>query len=442
MDRYDSGQWTRRHLCFVAALGLLQAPVAYAEHELYRNTARETSLVFSVDAIGAWYRSGGAWFGESEAFLGTHIEQWADLGVEPTLAFETRAGRGNFFAALSGVYASTAGDDASGSTVGFDDTDSLTLEQAHLGWRAEDLFAALDGDTFSIAVGRLDYTIGTGLLVDDGGADGGERGGWYLGMRKAFAEAVVAKLDSERWLVEIFDLSNQPRVGDTRGSARGANFEYRVGAGTALASSYLKIETEEPGIASLDVYSARAHWSGQGGFELSAEYVDQGNSEIEAKGYYAELGYTFESRAWSPQLRFRHALFDGDDPDTPRDERFRELAYGSTDWTSWYQGEITGEYVLGLGNLESQLVRLTLTPSESVTFDAMYYRFTLDRPMSLGATADDWGDELNVTVEWAATDQVSVTGVLGLLRPGQAAEQIVGGGSDWTHVMLLVAYSW
>jgi len=28
------------------------------------------------------------------------------------------------------------------------------------------------------------------------------------------------------------------------------------------------------------------------------------------------------------------------------------------------------------------------------------------------------------------------------LRPGAAAEQIVGGSSDWTHAMLLVTYSW
>ena len=88
------------------------------------------------------------------------------------------------------MYTTTVSDDASGSTVGLNDTDSLTLEQAHVGWRLEDVFAALDGDTLSITVGRLDYGIGTGLLVDDGGADGGERGGWYLGMRKTFAESV------------------------------------------------------------------------------------------------------------------------------------------------------------------------------------------------------------------------------------------------------------
>jgi hypothetical protein len=72
----------------------------------------------------------------------------------------------------------------------------------------------------------------------------------------------------------------------------------------------------------------------------------------------------------------------------------------------------------------------------------LLYRFTLDEPASFGATSVEWGDELNFTVDWAADERVSVTGVLGLLRPGEGAQQIVGGASDWAHAMLLVSYSW
>jgi hypothetical protein len=317
----------------------------------------------------------------------------------------------------------------------------LTLEQAHVGWRVEDLFPALNGDAFSITAGRLDYGIGTGLLVDDGGADGFERGGWYLGMRKAFARSLVASLDSEAWLVEVFQLENQPRFGDTRGEARGANAEYRFGDSATLGTSYLRVDTDDPAAESLDVYSARASWRA-GGLELAGEYVDETSVQVAATGYYAQLGYTFEARAWSPQLRFRRAHFDGDSPQTALDERFREIAYGMTDWSSWYQGEITGEYALGNGNLESELVRLTLTPTDSLTLNAMYYRFTLDEPASFGALSPDWGDELNLTVDWQVDDGLSVTGVLAVLQPGDGAQQIVGGGRDWLHTMLLVSYSW
>jgi hypothetical protein len=425
---------------FAAACGVSTAQYARAEQTLYRNTERATELVLSLDAVGAWYHSGDAWFGESDTFLGARVDRWAEFGVEPTLSFETRAGRGSVFASLSGVYTSTVGDDASGSTIGLSDTDALTLEQAHVGWRRDDVFTALEGDTLSITAGRLDYGIGTGMLIDDGGADGGDRGGWYLGMRKTFAQSFVASLDSETWLLEVFRLENQPRERDTRGEARGANVEYRFGDSAALGTSYFRVDTDEPLFETLDVYSARASFRAGGGLELAAEYADEGSSQIDATGYYAEIGYAVESRPWS--IRFRRARFTGDDPATAPDERFREIAYGMTDWGSWYQGEITGEYALGNGNLESRLARLTLAPSADVTFDFMYYRFTFDQPASFGAIADDWGNELNFTVEWAATDSVSLTGVLGVLRPGDAAEQIVGGGSDWTHAMLLVSYSW
>jgi hypothetical protein len=374
--------------------------------------------------------------------LGAPIDRWAEFGVEPTLSFETRAGRGTLFASMSGVYTSTVGDDAAGSTIGLSDTDALTLEQAHVGWRRDDVFAALEGDTLSITAGRLDYRIGTGLLVDDGSADGGDRGGWYLGMRKSFSQALVASLDSETWLFEVFELSNQPRAGDTRGEAHGANVEYRFGAGAALGTSCLRVDTDDASSETLDVYSARASWRADNGLTLAAEYVEEGSGQIDATGFYAQLGYAFDSRAWSPELRLRRATFSGDDPATPLDERFREIAYGMTEWGSWYQGEITGEYALGNGNLESWLARLTLEPGDAVTLDVLYYRFTLGQPVSFGATADDWGDELDFTVEWAASETVAVTGVLGLLRPGNAAEQIVGGGNDWAHAMLLVSYSW
>ncbi len=169
--------------------------------------------------------------------------------------------------------------------------------------------------------------------------------------------------------------------------------------------------------------------------------MDQSSGQIDATGDYAEIGYVLESRAWSPEIRFRRARFSGDDPTTALDERFRDrVRLDGLDLVVPRRDH--GEYVLGNGNLESELVRLTLTPSERITFNAMYYRFTLDQPASFGATSADWGDELNFTVDWAATEQVSVTGVLGVLQPGDAAEQIVGGGSRWLHTMLLVSYSW
>jgi hypothetical protein len=436
-----------RHALVSATLigaAVLAAGPASAEYELYKNEAKGTDLKFNTDVIAAWYNSNNSWFGNSETFLGANTDNWADVGLEPKFTFETHAGKGTLFAALSGVYTSTAGDDASGLTVGLDKTSSFTLEQGNVGWKAENLFDWLENDKLSITVGRQDYTIGTGLLINDGGGDGGERGGWYLGMRKAFSDALVASLDSDTWLFEVFRLKNQPRGGGTQGDAYGANVEYKFGEETKVGTTYMEVDSNLPGAATLDVYSARANWRAASGFGLAGEYVDETSSQIKATGYYGEVSYAAMKNSWSPVFSYRYAHFDGDNPATPVDERFREIAYGYTDWGSWYQGEITGEYALGNGNLVSQMVRVKMQPKEDLTLNVMYYKFTLDQPASFGVTDKNWGDEINFTVEWAVNERVYVIGVLGALMPGDGALQYAGGprDSDWTHGMLYVSYSW
>ena len=135
--------------------------------------------------------------------------------------------------------------------------------------------------------------------------------------------------------------------------------------------------------------------------------------------------------------------FDGDDPDTATDERFREIAYGYTDYGSWFQGEISGNYPLANGNLESNQFRVKATPSESLTLNLIYYQFSLNEPASLdpSVTSDDWGDEINFTADWAVTDNWYLIGVLAVLKPGDAAEQWVGGDEDWLYSMFYASFS-
>ena len=427
------------------AVGFGVAPrLVLAEHELYRDAERGTKLDFTLDLAAAWYGGKDSWFGNSEAFLGASTDTWADIGASPGLTFETRAGKGTFFSALSAVYTSTAGDDASGLTVGLDKKSELTLELGNVGWKVEDLFDALENDTFTITLGRQDYNIGTGLLINDGAEDGAERGGWYLAMRKAFTRALVATLDSDTWMFEAFRVRNNPRKGGPLGEAYGANVEYKFGEDARLGTTYMEVDPNVAGSVKLDVYSARASWRGESGFGVAAEYADESSSQVSSRGYYGEVSYVLLNPSWSPVLSYRYAHFDGDNPATPLDEGFHEIAYGFTDWGSWYQGEITGEYALGNGNLISSLLRVQLAPREDLTLNAMLYKFTLDRPASFGVVSKDWGDELNFTAEWQVNERMLVTGVLGALFPGEAARQYVRAATadDWIHAMVLVTYSW
>jgi hypothetical protein len=140
-----------------------------------------------------------------------------------------------------------------------------------------------------------------------------------------------------------------------------------------------------------------------------------------------------------PVVSYRYAHFDGDDPATAKDERFREIAYGFTDWGAWYQGEITGQYALGNGNLVSHQLRLNGV-NDPNTLNVLYYSFRLEEPSSVGASKD-WGDEIDVIIGWQPGEHFVVTGVLGVLFPGGAAKELSGGSDNWIHAMAHVKYS-
>jgi hypothetical protein len=432
----------RQLLCATLLTGAsLFPPAALAEYALYEKDA--TKLTFNADVVVAGFLNSNSWFGESEAFLGDDTDSWMELGFEPQLSLEAPLGKGTFYGKLSAVFTGTFGEDASGLTIGADDTHDASIEQGHIGWRMNDLFPGLTDDVFSISIGRQDYVIGTGMLIADGGGDGGDRGGWYLGMRKAFRQSAIARVASKELLAEAFYLENQPRSGGVEGDVAGANLEYRFGEAATLGGSYFLADANVAGVDKLDVYSVRGSWQAFKDFTLSGEFAHQDSDQIDSDGWYAQAAYAAKDLPWSPTFSYRYARFDGDDPATVSNEGFRSIAYGYTDYGSWYQGEITGNYPLGNSNLISHLVRVKMQPSEKVTLNLMYYNFSLDEPSALdaGVTSDDWGDEVDFIVDWAATDKVYVIGVVGVLFPGEAAEQWVGGNDDWVYSMLYASYA-
>lgn len=419
----------------------LSTSAALAEYELYSQGG--TRLTFNADLAVAAFLNDKSWFGESKAFLGENTDNWLELGFEPQLSLEAPLGRGTFYGKLSAVFTDTFGDDASGLTVGADDTHDASIEQGHIGWRIADLFPGLTDDVFSLSIGRQDYVIGTGMLIADGGGDGGDRGGWYLGLRKAFRQSAIARVASKELLAEAFYLENQPRSGGIEGDVSGVNLEYHVGDTATLGGSYFLADANVAGIDSLDVYSLRGNWQAFKGFTLSGEFAHQDSDQIDADGWYAQAAYAAADLPWKPVFSYRYAQFDGDDPTTATNEGFRSIAYGYTDYGSWYQGEITGNYPLGNGNLKSHMLRAKMQPDEKVTLNLIYYNFSLDHPAALApnVTSDDWGDEVNFIVDWQATDKVYVIGVAGVLFPGDAAEQWVGGNDNWLYSMLYASYA-
>jgi hypothetical protein len=263
-------------------------------------------------------------------------------------------------------------------------------------------------------------------------------------MRKAFQETVIASLKSNSLVAEGFFLKNRPRRGGVQGDATGVNLEYTFSGGITTGLTYMVVDARLEDTDDLDVWSGRLGWSGLGGLELNGEYVIEDSRQIDADGWYGEIGWSFAESAWAPRVSYRYADFDGDDPNTATDERFREIAYGYTDYGSWYQGEITGNYPLANGNLQSDQFRVKAQPNDALTLNLLYYNFSINVPASLDAavTSDDWGDEINLTADWAVTDNWYLIGVLAVLFPGDAAKQWVGGDEDWLYSMFYVSYTY
>ena len=427
-----------RYLALAATIASL-GPATAAAIDLLNDEPTATKLSLDADFTGAAFGNSNSWWGKSKEFLGANTDSWQEFGFKPLLSFQTHLGRGTLSARLSGVYTDTFDNDASGLTIGQDKKHAFTNEEANIGYKITDLF--IKKDALSITIGNLDYSIGTGLIINDGTSDGGERGGWYIGMRKAFKKSVLVQWSTDKWLVEGFHLRNRPRRGGVQGSASGTNIEYTF-PDVKLGGTYMKVDPNLPNTQDLNVYSGRLDWGGERRLHVRGEYVKEKSDQTDAAGWYTEILYNADMR-WSPTFSYRYAHFDGDNPRTAVSERFQEIAYGSTDYGTWYQGEIAGNYPLGNANVVSHMLRAKLKPRENITTNVIAYRFMLDQPASLGpgVTDDHFGDEINVTCDWQATKNLLLIGVVGALIPGKAATEWTGGNKTWLYSMFYMTYS-
>src|SRR4029453_9962474 len=150
---------------------------------------------------------------------------------------------------------------------------------------------------------------------------------------------------------------------DTGTRLGGANYEVTVGRDTTLGATYMRFFAEpdvKPGRDGLNVFNVRADSSiprvPDASFHF--EYASERNGDALDSNAWTLLGaYQLSSTAWKPKLSYRYAFFKGDDPGTAANEAFDPLLLGFSDWGSWWQGEIAGEYFLSNSNLISHQSR-------------------------------------------------------------------------------------
>jgi hypothetical protein len=331
------------------------------------------------------------------------------------------------------------------------DVSSFGPEDLYIGWRSGSSLPDLGDNALDFTLGRSQYQLGHGFLLWDGAAEGGSRGGYWTNARKAFEFAAIGRLKPGAHTVETFYLDKDELEENDSGTRLwGANYEYAFGPATSVGATYMKMFAHEdinPGRDGLDVFNIRTYAAPLArtpGLTFEFEYASERNGDaLDSNAWTIQSGYEFNNTAWKPKLTYRYAYFQGDDPDTPVNEAFDPLLLGFSDWGTWWQGEIAGEYFLSNSNLKSHLIRLHASPLESVSGGLMFFKFSLDKPESVGSgvTSSDAAFEIDAYTDWELNSNFTISFIGAYADPGKAVQQSSGRTKNFTYGMAYVGYS-
>ncbi len=430
------GPACRTALLSIIGLGVAALP-AMAQINLYDSDV--VAIDVGLDAATVVFAQSNPWFGEPEANIGVDTSTWAEFAVEPQLYLTLKnVFGGELSAGLSAVGTKTYGESAEGFAAGISDPGKATLEKLYVGWKAE----LGEDDFFEVIGGDFDYEIGTGFLIKDGGRDGGDRGGFYLGARSASRSSGLVRLKQGDLLLEGFWLGNNPGRAGIKAHVGGVNAEYDISERASIGATYVEVaHFDDPVTANtaeeLKTYDVRAAIDVSDRLTFSGEYaLQEGAGFYEGQGGYLQGRYKLDSLPFEPTITYRYAVVTGDDPSTPQNEEFVPLAYGFTDYGQWYQGEITGNWIFGNSNQKTHMVKGSATLTDTVSLTASWLNFTMDEPGQIGVDDEAFGDEVDIFLDWQATDRLFLSAAAAVMVPGDGAKQFTGGDETWSHFML------
>lgn len=395
----------------------------------------------------AYFDQSGSWFGEAEQNLGAGSGDWWESVIHPGIegSHFIRNG-GEMYGRLSGILANTDDIDAAGSNVGHgDDVSDFRAEDAYLGWRSGDLFSSLGKDFLDISFGRQQYVAGNGFIFYDQSGNGGNRGAFWIGRRVAANYAGIIRLKYDQLKSDLIYLEADDNP-DSDTKVGGVTLDYSFDKIGSLGGGFYNVDSNIDTRDSMNVYDIRFILNPFNAFNVSpalkplsfeGEYVYEDNDDqLKASGWYLSASYQWDNTLWKPNLAYRYASFEGDNPNSGKSEDFDPLFYGFSDWGNWYQGEILGEYVLTNSNLNSHMVKLNVKPVDSISFNLFFYHFRLDNHEGFGVQSQDFADEWNLTVDWTANEHLSFSLVGAYADPDSGAREFTGGDDEWSYGML------
>jgi alginate export protein len=324
---------------------------------------------------------------------------------------------------------------------------SFGAEDAYIGWRSGSSLG-LGENAVDFVVGRTQYKLGHGMLVYDGGSEGGSRGGFWSGARKAFEFAAVGRVKAGPTTIEGFYLDrDELPENDSDSKAYGINFEFSWNEDNTVGATYASWSANQlrPERDGMDLINLRAYLTPIASLKALSfefEYAMEDNGDlIDSTAWNAQVGWQLET-AWQPKITYRYAVFEGDDPNSTANEAFDGLWTGFYDWSSWWQGEIAGEYFASNSNLITNTIRVHAKPNDAIGTGLILLDFHLDNTASAGVTSDNLATELDWYTDWQVNDNFLVSFVAAYAHPGQAVIQGFGRDEDFYYGMLYIGYTY
>jgi hypothetical protein len=400
----------------------------------------------------------GAGFAESDGTVIDNVH-YGEGYVQPRIDVSFDTGRfGTFYAAASGVAGQTLGGDPAGFTQ--NSPTAITADEAYAGWKSGKLLSGLGENALDLVGGRADYQVGSGFIMWDGFFDAGNDALYWLAPRFAFPQAGIVRLNTTPVSGQAFYLMANNFQDNSQ--LAGANIEYAPKDWGPLGLMYFQIfNSDDSGTFvrdGMNVINPRA-------FKIPFPFVpnltitvedayefghdSKRNLDINANGWYVQLDYGGLAN-WlpgSPTLSYRYSQFSGEsNPSNPGSSfnAFDPLFYyGPGVWGTWFQGEITGEYLLFNSNEIAQMVQLDFKPTSAIDTGILFFDISLDQNNYNGTpvSGTHFDDEVNLYFNWNITDHIYLGVVGGLAFPGTAAKEVFGSKTyELIESQLVVTY--
>jgi hypothetical protein len=425
-----------RGLAASIAAFVLSSGSVNAEMNIYKDEDVELNVLARA-GFGA-FGTRKAFFGNARTVIGSEPNTWYEAFSEAGLTGKAAVLNGSVYGAFTAVYTGQRKEDPRGNN----SNDDVNVEKAYLGWRYDQGIESIGIDSVDLSAGRQEYKIGKGFLIWDGTLRRRDNASFQFDPRQVWQLAGLARVEIGPLKAEGFyldpDVDNDRKRMTVEAKGYGTNLEYNLGDYGSVGFTYGHVYggNSMPIRDGGNVFNARTELTPLKplpGLSFYSEFAfEENGSRAQAIGYAMQPRYTFKDWPLSPSIAYRYAFLSGDDPETEnKDEAFDPLAYGGSDWGTWFQGEIVGHYVLLNTNLKTHMARLDIKPLESVMAGVQYYKFEFDNAKSFGLTSSSFGQELDVDATWFIDKRFRITAVGAVVHPQQAAQQLTGSGNNW-----------